>query len=108
MSAKLEWLCIVPDKPGMNAKRIEVRPTHLANLGPLLESKTIVAGAMFTEAHPTEGSTPQFKGSMVIIQAGSLEEVRGILSKDVYTQSGVWDLENTQIIPYKSAVRLPM
>ncbi|CRG85517.1 hypothetical protein PISL3812_02569 [Talaromyces islandicus] len=106
---RVEFLCIVPDKPGMNARRIEVRPTHIQNLTPLIESKALVAGgAMFVDAHPAPGETPQFRGSAVIIQATSSKEALEILSKDVYVESGVWDLDNAQIIPYKSAVRLGM
>lgn len=50
-------------------------------------------------AHPAEGETPSFKGSMMLAVAESEAEVREILSKDIYTTSGVWDLENAQIIP---------
>lgn len=54
---------------------------------------------MFVDAHPEPGETPQFRGSAVIIQANSPKEVLEILSKDVYVEKGVWDLDNVQIIP---------
>lgn len=50
-------------------------------------------------SHPTEGETPSFKGSAVMYLAESKEEVIELMKKDIYTVSGVWDVENAQIIP---------
>jgi hypothetical protein len=50
-------------------------------------------------AHPAEGETPSFKGSMMMAVAENQEQVLELLKKDIYTVSGVWDLENAQIIP---------
>lgn len=50
-------------------------------------------------AHPAEGETPSFKGSMMMVVAESAEKALELLKKDIYTVSGVWDLENAQIIP---------
>lgn len=36
---------------------------------------------------------------MVVYTAENEEEVRGIIEKDVYATSGVWDLEKVQIWP---------
>ncbi|EKV19601.1 hypothetical protein PDIG_02020 [Penicillium digitatum PHI26] len=102
--AKREFLCILPDKPGAQAKRLEVRPNHLEGVKPLVASGAIVAGAMLN-AHPADGETPSFKGSMMLAVAENEAQVLELLSKDIYTVSGVWDLENAQIIPFKSAVR---
>ncbi|KAJ6108050.1 hypothetical protein N7523_009373 [Penicillium sp. IBT 18751x] len=102
---KKEFLCILPDKPGMQAKRLEVRPAHLAGVKPNVESGFIVAGGAMLEAHPADGETPSFKGSMLLALADSEAEVRALLEKDVYVSSGVWDMEKAQIIPFKSAVR---
>ena len=41
---KFEWLVVVPDKPGTLAKRLEVRPTHFANLGSKVESGLLKMG----------------------------------------------------------------
>ncbi|KAJ5133940.1 hypothetical protein N7526_005305 [Penicillium atrosanguineum] len=102
---KKEFLCILPDKPGMQAKRLEVRPTHLAGVKPNVESGFIVAGGAMLEAHPADGESPSFKGSMMLAVAESEAEVRALLEKDIYVTSGVWDMEKAQIIPFKSAVR---
>ena len=53
---------------------------------------------MFNE-HPKEGETPSFKGSALMVVAEDEQQARRLLEEDVYSKSGVWDLENTQIIP---------
>ncbi|KAL1968795.1 hypothetical protein VTN77DRAFT_1156 [Rasamsonia byssochlamydoides] len=102
---KKEFLCIIPDKPGTQAKRLEVRPSHIEGLKPLIESGVITCGGVMLDSHPAEGETPVFKGSMVTAVAESADALREILSKDIYTQAGVWDLEKAQIIPFKTSVR---
>ncbi|KAJ5179761.1 hypothetical protein N7492_002971 [Penicillium capsulatum] len=103
--AKKEFLCILPDKPGAQAKRLEVRPNHLEGIKPLVAAGSIVAGGAMLESHPVEGETPSFKGSMMLAVAESETAVRELLAKDIYSVTGVWDLENAQIIAFKSAVR---
>lgn len=44
-----------------------------------------------------EGSDPSkfsFAGSTIVIEAASREEIKELLRKDIYAQSGVWDVEN--------------
>lgn len=55
-------------------------------------------GAML-QAHPADGESPSFKGSMLLAVAESEAEVRALLEKDVYATSGVWDMEKVQVIP---------
>ncbi|KAH8911681.1 hypothetical protein BR93DRAFT_921654 [Coniochaeta sp. PMI_546] len=104
---KFEFLVVVPDFPGAREKRLEVRPTHFANLKPLIENGTFqMGGAVLTEVPADdEPSSLQFAGSTIIAVAESKEEVLEILKKDVYAQTGVWDVENTQIWPLKAAFR---
>ncbi|CAG8891123.1 unnamed protein product [Penicillium egyptiacum] len=103
--AKKEFLCILPDKPGAQAKRLEVRPKHLEGVKPNVATGAIVAGGAMLNAHPAEGETPSFKGSMMLAVAENEAQVLELLNNDIYTTSGVWDMENAQIIPFKSAVR---
>lgn len=58
----------------------------------------VSVGAMLN-AHPAEGETPSFKGSMMMVVAENEEKVLELLSQDIYTKSDVWDLANAQIIP---------
>lgn len=48
---------------------------------------------------------PAMKGSACLIGAATREEVVERLKKDVYVQEGVWNLDQVQIIPFKSAIR---
>ena len=45
------------------------------------------------------GETPPFNGSALIVVAENEAEVRELISQDIYTRSGVWDVEKAQIIP---------
>ncbi|KAH8428790.1 uncharacterized protein LDX57_006470 [Aspergillus melleus] len=58
------------------------------------------------DSHPTEGKPPSFKGSAIMYLAESKEAAIELIKKDIYTVSGVWDVENAQVIPFKSAVRV--
>ncbi|KAL2833367.1 hypothetical protein BDW59DRAFT_156864 [Aspergillus cavernicola] len=94
-----EFLCILPDKPGVQDKRLEVRPKHLEGVKPLVEAgKVVVGGAMFN-AHPADGETPSFKGSMLICLVENEEQVWEIIRNDIYTKNGVWDLDAVRVIP---------
>ncbi|PWY63432.1 hypothetical protein BO83DRAFT_441318 [Aspergillus eucalypticola CBS 122712] len=108
MPAKNEFLCILPDKPGMMAKRLEVRPQHLEGVKPLVEAGSVVAGGAMLDKHPAEGESLSFQGSMMMVLAETKEEAEALLRNDIYTKSGVWDMDKAQIIPFKSAVRLAL
>ncbi|KAK2786456.1 hypothetical protein FQN53_006612 [Emmonsiellopsis sp. PD_33] len=105
---KNEYLVIVPDKEGVLQKRVEVRGAHLTGLGPVIESGFLKVGGAMMDAHPTDGQTPPMKGSMLVVVAESPDAVREQLAKDIYAREGVWDLDNMQITPFKSAVRLAL
>ncbi|EAW10149.1 uncharacterized protein ACLA_046140 [Aspergillus clavatus NRRL 1] len=107
-STKYEFLCIVPDKPGALAKRLEVRGQHLEEVKPLVAGGSVLMGGAMFESHAAEGQTPAFKGSALLLMAESEEKAREALSQDIYSKTGVWDLENAQIIPFKCAVRTGM
>ncbi|EEH37383.1 hypothetical protein PAAG_07664 [Paracoccidioides lutzii Pb01] len=105
---KNEYLVIVPDKKGSLQRRIDVRNVHLANIKPEVDSGFLKLGGALLEYHPEEGQTPPMKGSVLIVVSESPEAVREQLSKDIYATSGVWDIDNMQITPFKSAIRLPL
>jgi hypothetical protein len=63
-----------------------------------------LSGAMLN-AHPADGETPSFKGSMMLAVAENEAQVLELLNNDIYTTSGVWDMENAQIIPVCYAER---
>ncbi|KAH6641769.1 hypothetical protein F5144DRAFT_600370 [Chaetomium tenue] len=104
---KVEWLVVIPDFPGAQAKRLEVRPQHFAGLGPAKESGLYQMGGAVLNEPPTsdDPSTFSFAGSTIIILASSREEIKEELRKDVYASSGVWDVENAQMWPLLCAFR---
>ncbi|KAE8373450.1 hypothetical protein BDV26DRAFT_272114 [Aspergillus bertholletiae] len=106
MSAKKEFICFIPDKPGALQKRLEVRNQHLEGVRPLVENGSIVCGGGTLDSHPAAGETPSFNGSALIAVAETEAEVREMLSKDIYARSGVWDVDNVKIIPFLCAVRI--
>ncbi|KAE8349476.1 hypothetical protein BDV28DRAFT_160453 [Aspergillus coremiiformis] len=106
MSTKKEFICLIPDKPGTLQKRLEVRNQHLEGVKPLTENGSMVLAGGMLNSHPAFGETPSFRGSALIVVAEDEGCVRDILREDVYTRTGVWDVENVQIIPFMCAVRV--
>ncbi|KAF7563412.1 hypothetical protein G7046_g723 [Stylonectria norvegica] len=103
-----EFLCILPDRPNVLSIRKQVKAAHYEGIQPLIAAGTLLIGGGMFHKHPVEGEPASFKGSMIVYAAKDAEEVREIISKDVYATSGVWDVEKAQIIPYVSAIREPM
>ncbi|ROT41519.1 hypothetical protein SODALDRAFT_331260 [Sodiomyces alkalinus F11] len=107
---KYEWLVVVPDKPGVKAKRLEVRPTHFADLKPKFDAGIYKMGGALLDEVPEDESDPssfKFSGSTLVCIAETREEVLEHLKNDIYTKTGVWDLDNVQIWPFKCAFRAP-
>ncbi|POR32414.1 Uncharacterized protein TPAR_07386 [Tolypocladium paradoxum] len=96
-----EFLVIVPDKPGMHAKRLEVRPLHLKNMGPNVESGAWKMGGALLNSVPKDDDANNFDfmGSTFVCVAESKEAILKQLREDVYTTSGVWDAEKVTLTP---------
>ena len=105
---KQEYIVILPDKPHSLQKRLEVRPDHLKAMKPKVESGLFTFGGSYFDEHPSSGETPDMKGSVMLAQAGSREEVMELLQNDIYSTSGVWDLSKVQIHAFRSALRRGM
>ncbi|KAK9782879.1 hypothetical protein AB5N19_09464 [Seiridium cardinale] len=108
-AGKYEFLVVIPDKPGMQQKRFEVRPKHFEGLQALVESGVFKAGGAALNDVPegADATKWDFYGSTVVMVTESAEECREILRKDIYSISGVWDVDNAQIWPVKFAFRYP-
>ncbi|CZR59658.1 uncharacterized protein PAC_09552 [Phialocephala subalpina] len=102
---KFEWLCVIPDYPGILAKRMEIRPAHFEGLKAALEKGHFKMGGALLDEVPKEGEGLKINGSTVVAWASSKEEVLEILKGDIYAREGVWDLEKVQIYPFKCAFR---
>jgi len=100
-----EWLVIVPDKPDVLPKRLEVRTKHLDAVMPRSKTGQVVMGGSFLSDIPKEGETPDMIGSSLVVVASTKEEVLELLKGDIYTTSGVWDLDKVRIWPFRTAIR---
>ncbi|PNS20010.1 hypothetical protein CAC42_1457 [Sphaceloma murrayae] len=107
MAAKNEWLVLMKDKPNSLEARMKVRPQHLEALKPQVEAGHWVFGGATLNAPASEGKL-DIDGSCMLGVADTKEEILARLKKDVYATSGVWDIDNVQIIPFKCAIRKPM
>ncbi|KAI6913761.1 hypothetical protein KC318_g1142 [Hortaea werneckii] len=105
MAPKQEWMVILPDAAGKLSKRMEVRPDHLNNLKPHVDSGLWVFGGASLDEPIKEGEPPKINGSVMLAVADTKEEVMKNVKEDVYFKSGVWDESKIQIFPFKSAIR---
>lgn len=79
------------------SRRAAVRAQHLEGIAPLVESGTVQLGGAFLS------DAGEMIGSMLLIQAPTLEDVRAMLERDVYTTGGVW--QSLEITPFRIAVK---
>ncbi|KZT69326.1 hypothetical protein DAEQUDRAFT_669892 [Daedalea quercina L-15889] len=91
--------------PEAFSRRMAVRESHLANANKMHESGTLKLGGGLLAPESIASPNAPFKlvGSLMVIEADSIESARKIIESDVYYQSGVWDKEKLQILPWLQA-----
>ncbi|KAF7428483.1 hypothetical protein PC9H_007707 [Pleurotus ostreatus] len=97
------FLVYAPDMTDGEAtqRRFAVRPKHLEKVAPLIQSSVIkVAGMTITPESIAEGAEKKPKGSLLIFEAESLEEVKQIIERDIYFTEKVWDADKITIFPF--------
>ncbi len=77
------------DGPDGQAKRKIHRPAHLAGLEPLNRRGRVLLAGPFTDQ----------SGSLIVIEADSLEEAQRIAQEDPYTVYGVF--ERVEVHPFQ-------
>ena len=105
---KKEFLVILPDHANSLQKRLAVRAKHFEKLTPHLQSGDLVFGGATLSGHPNEGEQPDMTGSAMLIKGESEEAVREWVANDVYSTSGVWNVDEIKIYPFRCAVRTAM
>jgi len=66
-----------------------------------------VAGMMITpESLELQGEQRQPVGSVLIVEAETLEQARTMMESDIYYTSGVWDPDQLRIMPLVLATAL--
>ncbi|KAI1942903.1 hypothetical protein LOZ39_005705 [Ophidiomyces ophidiicola] len=115
---KPDWIVVVHDrKDSTLERRMAARDQHIGNLGPLIDSGLLkmggsIRGVPLTDCpsgailknHPKEGEAPPMNGSALVVSADTEEEIREALSNDIYAKTGVWDLNNIEIYPFRCAL----
>jgi uncharacterized protein YciI len=84
------FVIIGHDAPGAQAKRPEVRPAHLAHLQPLVDAGRV----------PIAGPFLDQTGSLIVIEAASLEDAWAIVARDPYVTAGVFN--HVEVKPFKA------
>lgn len=77
------YACICTDKPGASDLRQQTRETHLAHLREH-EGAVVSAGPLLS----ADGDMPI--GSLLIVEAGSLDQARNMIEADPYSKAGVF------------------
>lgn len=84
----MKFVILGYDGPEGQARRKVHRPAHLANLEPLVRQGRVVLAGPLTDQ----------TGSLIIIEANSLEEARAFADSDPYTVHGVF--ERVEVHPF--------
>ncbi|KZT65387.1 hypothetical protein DAEQUDRAFT_676885 [Daedalea quercina L-15889] len=93
--------------PEAFSRRMSVRESHLANAKKIHANGTLIAkiggGLLAQESIASPNAPLTLVGSMMVIEADSIESARKVIESDIYYQSGVWDKEKLQIFPWLQA-----
>jgi uncharacterized protein YciI len=90
----LQFALVAHDRPNSVARRLEIRPQHLKHLDSLGD-KLLLAG-------PFLNDNGEGVGSIVIIEAASLEEARAQFNRDPFVTEGLFD--QVTIKPWKLTI----
>lgn len=88
------WVVEATLAPDAAERRPAVRPEHLARLGRLRETGTIIEAGAFAD----------MSASLLLVRAPSEEAVAELVRADVYYRSGVWS--GFRVRPFGRMVRL--
>jgi uncharacterized protein len=109
MAQVYDWLVQTPANADDLESRINTRPAHLEHNKPLIAAGKLVFGGPSLAAHPkTADEDLAITGSVMMIRAGSEEEVRQMVRDDPYAKVGFWDAEAAVITPFRCALRKPL
>lgn len=89
----------------MLLRTLTPRSAHLSNANKGADDGRWTFGGAMLNAPIAEGQKLDIDGSVMLAVAESREEVLGWLREDIYAREDVWDVENAQIMPFKSAIR---
>jgi uncharacterized protein YciI len=94
----MRYVLFCEDKAGAEALRLETREAHLAFVG-TQGDRIKLAGPMLSD----DGE--HMIGSLFIIEADSIDDVRAMNAKDPYTKAGLF--ERVAVHPFRQVVPAP-
>ncbi|KAF8893939.1 hypothetical protein BD779DRAFT_1669454 [Infundibulicybe gibba] len=99
------FIVYAPDKTeeGTFQHRLSVRPDHVKTFKQHVENGVIRVGGILL----SPDAEKKMIGSMLIVEAESIDEVRKIVEADIYYTAGVWDREKMVILPFQAATPIP-
>ena len=89
------------DRPGMLEDRKRVREAHRARLLEGAPGVRVVLGG------PTLDDAGDMAGSLVVIEAVDIAQVRAFVAGDPYVEAGVYDPASVQILPWHWGIGRP-
>ena len=92
------YAAICTDKPGSLEKRKANRPEHLADLKGLGDA--LVLAGPFTEEDGTS-----MNGSLIVVEAASLEDARKLITGDPFAKAGIF--ASVEIRPWLWSINKP-
>jgi uncharacterized protein YciI len=90
----MQYLVIAYDYENVLDKRMDARPQHVAATQNLMKEGKIISACALLEDE-------KMVGSSVVTNFESEDEFDAWLENEPYAKSGVWDMENIQIVPVK-------
>ena len=89
------------DRPGGLEDRKRVREAHRARLREGAPGVRVVLGG------PTLDDAGDMAGSLLVIEAADIDQVRAFVAGDPYVQAGVYDPAAVQILPWHWGIGRP-
>ena len=109
MAGPFDWLVQIPDKPSAQESRMSHLKAHLEYNKPQIAAGQLVMSGPTLAAQPKSADEiPTVTGSVLLLRAGSEDEVLSMLRNNPYATEGVWDVDQAAITPFRCAVRTPL
>lgn len=103
-----EWFIWVPCFPNKDEIRFQVRPDHIKHALHLRDIGVMKWGGGILERQTAPGDTSGMTFSVMTVYADTQDEALKVVTEDVYTKNGIWDVDNVKIYPMKTTIRLPL
>ena len=87
------------DRSGALARRLEVRPQHLARIDQLVEENRILVAGPLPKTTNESSNEDGFHGSLIIGEFDSIEDARDWAEGDPYFTEGVF--EKVEVFPFR-------